>query len=33
VPSSVRHIESIPLNANGKVNRKELAELLSGGKL
>ena len=33
VPSSVRHIESIPLNANGKVNRKELAEMLSGGKL
>jgi D-alanine--poly(phosphoribitol) ligase subunit 1 len=33
VPSTVHHIESIPLNANGKVNRKELAELLSGGKL
>jgi len=33
VPSTVHHIESIPLNANGKVNRKELAELLAGGKL
>jgi acyl-coenzyme A synthetase/AMP-(fatty) acid ligase len=33
VPSTVHHIESIPLNSNGKVNRKELAELLSGGKL
>jgi len=33
VPSTVHHIEAIPLNANGKVNRKELAELLSGGKL
>lgn len=33
VPSTIHHIESIPLNANGKVNRKELAELLSGGKL
>jgi len=33
VPSVVHHIESIPLNANGKVNRKELAELLAGGKL
>jgi D-alanine--poly(phosphoribitol) ligase subunit 1 len=33
VPSMVHHIESIPLNANGKVNRKELAELLAGGKL
>jgi D-alanine--poly(phosphoribitol) ligase subunit 1 len=33
VPSTVHHLESIPLNANGKVNRKELAELLSLGKL
>jgi D-alanine--poly(phosphoribitol) ligase subunit 1 len=33
VPSSVHHIESIPLNANGKVNRKELSELLAGKKL
>ena len=33
VPSSVHHIESIPLNANGKVNRKELAEMLAGGKV
>jgi len=33
VPSTVHHIESIPLNANGKVNRKELAELLAQGKL
>jgi amino acid adenylation domain-containing protein len=33
VPSRVHYIESIPLNANGKVNRKELAELLAGGKM
>lgn len=32
VPSTIRHIESIPLNANGKVNRKELAELAARGK-
>jgi len=31
VPSSIRHIDSIPLNANGKVNRKELAELAAQG--
>jgi len=33
VPSKIHHIDSIPLNDNGKVNRKELAELLAGGKL
>jgi D-alanine--poly(phosphoribitol) ligase subunit 1 len=33
VPSTIHHIESIPLNANGKVDRKELVELLAGGKL
>jgi len=33
VPSKIHHIESIPLNANGKVNRKELADLLAGGAL
>ena len=32
VPSTIRHVESIPLNANGKVNRKELAELAAQGK-
>jgi D-alanine--poly(phosphoribitol) ligase subunit 1 len=32
VPSVVHHIESIPLNANGKVNRKELGELAAQGK-
>jgi D-alanine--poly(phosphoribitol) ligase subunit 1 len=32
VPSSIRHIASIPLNANGKINRKELAELAAQGK-
>jgi len=32
VPSAIRHIESIPLNANGKVDRKELAEILAGEK-
>jgi D-alanine--poly(phosphoribitol) ligase subunit 1 len=30
VPTSVRYVESLPLNANGKVNRKELALLLNG---
>lgn len=33
VPSKVHHIESIPLNGSGKVDRKELAEMLTGGKL
>jgi D-alanine--poly(phosphoribitol) ligase subunit 1 len=33
VPSAVHHIASIPLNANGKVNRRELAELVAQGKL
>jgi D-alanine--poly(phosphoribitol) ligase subunit 1 len=32
VPSTIRHIESLPLNANGKVDRKELAEILAGEK-
>ncbi len=32
VPSTVHHVESIPLNANGKINRKELAELAAQGK-
>jgi D-alanine--poly(phosphoribitol) ligase subunit 1 len=32
VPSSIRHIEAIPLNANGKINRKELAHMLDGEK-
>jgi D-alanine--poly(phosphoribitol) ligase subunit 1 len=33
VPSAIHHIASIPLNANGKVNRRELAELVAQGKL
>ena len=32
VPSSIRHIESIPLNANGKIDRKVLAEIAAQGK-
>ncbi len=32
VPSTVYHIDSLPLNANGKVNRKELVTLLDEGK-
>ncbi len=32
VPSTVHRIESLPLNANGKVNRKHLATLLEEGK-
>jgi D-alanine--poly(phosphoribitol) ligase subunit 1 len=32
VPSVIHHIASIPLNANGKVNRKELAELAAQGR-
>lgn len=32
VPSTVHRIESLPLNANGKVNRKHLTTLLEEGK-
>jgi non-ribosomal peptide synthetase component F len=32
VPSAVHHVDSLPLNANGKVNRKELVTLLDEGK-
>jgi amino acid adenylation domain-containing protein len=32
VPSVIHHLDSIPLNPNGKVNRKELAQLLAEGK-
>lgn len=32
VPSTVHRIESLPLNANGKVNRKQLTTLLDEGK-
>jgi D-alanine--poly(phosphoribitol) ligase subunit 1 len=32
VPSTIRHIEAIPLNANGKIDRKELAEIAAQGK-
>jgi D-alanine--poly(phosphoribitol) ligase subunit 1 len=33
VPSTVHRVDSLPLNANGKVNRKELVTLLDEGKL
>jgi len=32
VPSTVHRVDSLPLNANGKVNRKQLATLLDEGK-
>src|SRR5215471_816167 len=32
VPSSIHRVESLPLNAHGKVNRKELVTLLDEGK-
>ena len=32
VPSTIHRVESLPLNANGKVNRKELVTLLDEGK-
>jgi D-alanine--poly(phosphoribitol) ligase subunit 1 len=32
VPSRVHRVDSLPLNANGKVNRKQLATLLDEGK-
>jgi non-ribosomal peptide synthetase component F len=33
VPSTVRHFETIPLNASGKVHRQDWAELVAQGKL
>jgi len=33
VPSTIHRMESLPLNANGKVNRKELVALLDEGKI
>jgi len=30
VPGAIHHIDSLPLNANGKVNRKDLVALLDG---
>jgi D-alanine--poly(phosphoribitol) ligase subunit 1 len=33
VPSTIHRIDSLPLNANGKVNRKELVALLDEGKI
>jgi D-alanine--poly(phosphoribitol) ligase subunit 1 len=33
VPSAVHFVDSLPLNANGKVNRKQLLTLLGEGKL
>ncbi|MGC2390869.1 MAG: amino acid adenylation domain-containing protein [Candidatus Acidiferrum sp.] len=30
VPTAVHHVDSLPLNANGKVNRKDLVTLLGG---
>jgi len=32
IPSAVHRLDSLPLNANGKVNRKELVTLLNEGK-
>jgi D-alanine--poly(phosphoribitol) ligase subunit 1 len=32
IPSAVHRVDSLPLNANGKVNRKELVSLLNEGK-
>ena len=32
VPSAVHRVDSLPLNANGKVNRKELTTLLTEGR-
>ena len=32
VPSTVHRVDSLPLNANGKVNRKQLFTLLDEGK-
>jgi amino acid adenylation domain-containing protein len=33
VPSTIHHLDSLPLNSNGKVNRKELVALLDEGKI
>jgi D-alanine--poly(phosphoribitol) ligase subunit 1 len=33
VPSTIHRLDSLPLNANGKVNRKELISLLDEGKI
>jgi D-alanine--poly(phosphoribitol) ligase subunit 1 len=33
IPSAVHRVDSLPLNANGKVNRKELVTLLDEGKV
>lgn len=30
IPTAIHHIDSLPLNANGKVNRRDLISLLSG---
>ena len=30
IPTAIQHVDSLPLNANGKVNRRDLALLLSG---
>ena len=32
LPSAVHRVESLPLNANGKVNRKDLVTLLEEGR-
>jgi len=33
VPTAVHRLDSLPLNANGKVNRKDLVTLLDEGKV
>jgi acyl-coenzyme A synthetase/AMP-(fatty) acid ligase len=33
VPSRIHRIDSLPLNANGKVNRHQLVSLLQEGRL
>ena len=30
VPAAIHHVDALPLNANGKINRRELVSLLGG---
>jgi acyl-coenzyme A synthetase/AMP-(fatty) acid ligase len=32
VPSTIHHVDALPLNANGKVNRNQLIALLEEGR-